>query len=538
MLPRAAGPSVVRAGPLRQNARLKPRTKYGTPPRKCTSGSNAYNGLGAVVASQTQSNSSPYWNLEEFRADRIGNVWYSRSRKAAAADSESATSFYTSDGLLRARLGAFPPGCAPGTVHLDTLYQIADAAGNVIRAGELRQSGCDNNANNHQSASNSYYTAHNKLAVVQKWTDASHTWEEYWYDALGRRVFTRTRHDLPMCGYPIVCPGFVDRTVWDGDQIIAEQRSSGLDSVTGGAPNFGTVRYVHGLGLDAPVAILDNRFTDARVIHYNWRGLAEASSWSNGNPADLELGAGVKVAWPAGQGVYLKKGNNPNVGQEVTWIGSLPANGQGDAGLVYRRNRFFDPASGRFTQEDPIGIAGGLNLYGFANGDPVNFSDPFGLCKEKKLSDVFRCVAWRLKKFQKGVEIAWGVESAVLPLGEETAVITSLELGGGRAASGMGSARALGEAGEAAAGIVKNTERIPSATGTAAFRVPDGLTATTLTEVKNVARLGLTNQLRDFAAFAKATGREFDLVVRSTTELSKPLQDFIRAEGINVRFLP
>jgi uncharacterized protein RhaS with RHS repeats len=35
---------------------------------------------------------------------------------------------------------------------------------------------------------------------------------------------------------------------------------------------------------------------------------------------------------------------------------------------------------GQFTQEDPIGLAGGLNLYGYANGDPVNFSDPFGLC--------------------------------------------------------------------------------------------------------------------------------------------------------------
>jgi hypothetical protein len=27
-----------------------------------------------------------------------------------------------------------------------------------------------------------------------------------------------------------------------------------------------------------------------------------------------------------------------------------------------------------------VGLAGGLNLYGFAAGDPVNFSDPFGLC--------------------------------------------------------------------------------------------------------------------------------------------------------------
>jgi uncharacterized protein RhaS with RHS repeats len=36
--------------------------------------------------------------------------------------------------------------------------------------------------------------------------------------------------------------------------------------------------------------------------------------------------------------------------------------------------------NGSFTQEDPIGIAGGLSLYGYAGGDPVTFTDPFGLC--------------------------------------------------------------------------------------------------------------------------------------------------------------
>ena len=44
------------------------------------------------------------------------------------------------------------------------------------------------------------------------------------------------------------------------------------------------------------------------------------------------------------------------------------------------RNRYYNPQTAQFTQQDPIGLAGGLNLYGFADGDPVNYSDPFGLC--------------------------------------------------------------------------------------------------------------------------------------------------------------
>src|SRR5262249_29186848 len=46
----------------------------------------------------------------------------------------------------------------------------------------------------------------------------------------------------------------------------------------------------------------------------------------------------------------------------------------------YKRNRFYDPVTTTFTQEDPIGIAGGLNAYGFAGGDPVSYGDPQGNC--------------------------------------------------------------------------------------------------------------------------------------------------------------
>jgi RHS repeat-associated protein len=51
-----------------------------------------------------------------------------------------------------------------------------------------------------------------------------------------------------------------------------------------------------------------------------------------------------------------------------------------DTGLTRFGARDYDAEAGRFTAKDPIGFAGGdPNLYGYAHGDPVNFSDPDGL---------------------------------------------------------------------------------------------------------------------------------------------------------------
>ena len=38
--------------------------------------------------------------------------------------------------------------------------------------------------------------------------------------------------------------------------------------------------------------------------------------------------------------------------------------------LVFVRASRYDAGTGQFTQQDPIGIAGGANVYGFAGGDP------------------------------------------------------------------------------------------------------------------------------------------------------------------------
>ncbi|MGC0871251.1 glycohydrolase toxin TNT-related protein, partial [Pantoea agglomerans] len=50
-------------------------------------------------------------------------------------------------------------------------------------------------------------------------------------------------------------------------------------------------------------------------------------------------------------------------------------------GLHYNLFRYYDPDSGRFTQQDPIGLAGGINLYQYAP-NALGWVDPWGLTNE------------------------------------------------------------------------------------------------------------------------------------------------------------
>jgi RHS repeat-associated protein len=54
-----------------------------------------------------------------------------------------------------------------------------------------------------------------------------------------------------------------------------------------------------------------------------------------------------------------------------------------ETGLYYNRNRYYDPAIGRYLQTDPYGE--GLNLYAYVFGNPVNWIDPEGLCAVRRV---------------------------------------------------------------------------------------------------------------------------------------------------------
>jgi RHS repeat-associated protein len=240
----------------------------------------------------------------------------------------------------------------------------------------------------------------------------------------------------------------------------------------------------------------------------------------------------------------------------LSFEGTLLDDKHDQGGTWYRRNRSYDPASGRFTQEDPIGLAGGMNLYGFGAGDPINHSDPFGLCPKSaggdgKTEEMSDCPAgtsgWYANRIANGTgnQVLNEVGGTLATCSESLlcqAVLTVASLGtslveGAAAKGGIAAVRA-GQAGEAAVGAAENIGSKVAIRVAGRTRIPDGMTGSVLTEVKNVRNLSFTRQLRDYAQYAQSNGLRFDLWVRSTTRLSGPLQDAITSGVVNLRIIP
>jgi RHS repeat-associated protein len=252
-----------------------------------------------------------------------------------------------------------------------------------------------------------------------------------------------------------------------------------------------------------------------------------------------------------------------------------------ETGLYYLRARYYDPTSGQFLTRDPLETST-RQPYSYANDNPLNFTDPTGM---GIFGDAVNFAGGGINTLSTGIgavggfideggnalgnlaaggadSLTFGLSTAVLnhfgvhpdkcsswftagqlagpiALGAATDGLGDLVLGARAAEEGMAGVRALGAAGEQAAGIIKNTDRIPSLSETAAYRIPDELNATTIGEVKNVVSLSYTNQLRDFDAYARQEGLTFNLYVRGSTSLSGPLQNAVSEGEINlIRNLP
>ncbi|MGH7613079.1 MAG: RHS repeat domain-containing protein [Gemmatimonadales bacterium] len=191
-----------------------------------------------------------------------------------------------------------------------------------------------------------WWTAESRLAALKVVGGDS---LDFRYDADGRLV----RKD--------VNGGAQAYFLWQGDNLLAELNGTatgkvaeysyypGLDNphavITGTIPHFA---HVDGIG--NVIALTDSAKVVRRDYDFDaWGGLRGGTDFKPFANADRARFKGA------------------------LWLGP-------QVDVYYMRARWYEPNSGRFLSEDPIGLAGGLNSFAYAADDPINGSDPTGLC--------------------------------------------------------------------------------------------------------------------------------------------------------------
>lgn len=263
-----------------------------------------------------------------------------------------------------------------------------------------------------------------------------------------------------------------------------------------------------------------------------------------------------------------------------------------ETGLYYLQNRYYNPQWGRFLNADTLINQSSLlgdNMFAYCYNNPVVMSDKTGnlpfFAITAAIGAVVGAIVGGVTAAKSGGNVGKGVATGALTgaligaaagmaagaiLAGNIAATTGAVIKGGSAlvstistggisaggayiANNLSQAAnnllpatqspsgkmqdvvAKGRAGEVAANIVKNHKHIPSITGTAAYRIPDGLDMQLrlLSEVKNyTGTLSYTNQLKDFALWSRENG--YIMHLYTNARLSGPLQQAVDSGIIKV----
>jgi RHS repeat-associated protein len=217
--------------------------------------------------------------------------------------------------------------------HGDSHYQY-DAQGNRIAQARGKD---------RQLKTSYSYDAQNQLVAIT--TNGKQS--RYHYDPLGRRI--KKENETNSTDFLWLDDVLLSETTYDNDE-----------------PQTRT--YLFEPYSFKPLAFIDNQ--QLYYYHLDHLGTPQEISDYQGN-----------IVWSGNYKAY----GSIALAQENAIDNNLRFQGQyfdEESGLHYNRFRYYDPQVGRFINQDPIGLAGGINNYRYVP-NPVGWVDPFGLaCKE------------------------------------------------------------------------------------------------------------------------------------------------------------
>ncbi len=138
-------------------------------------------------------------------------------------------------------------------------------------------------------------------------------------------------------------------------ELLAEAANDGVTEYVylHGAPmamvKQGNVYYLHTDQLGTPRAMTDA----SKKVVWRWDSDPFGATAANEDPDNDGVKVTMNLRFP---GQYF----------------------DAESGLHFNWNRYYDPATGRYVTSDPIGLAGGLNTFGYAKSNPIKYFDSRG----------------------------------------------------------------------------------------------------------------------------------------------------------------
>ncbi len=253
----------------------------------------------------------------------------------------------------------------------------------------------------------SYDSAGNRIGIEMRlWNEQTPTWSVTGVYEAGNRIqaFAGCSYDTDADGNVTqrACPGQTLTFGWSADGRLTSIAVAGGNTISFAYDPAGRLvrRDVNGSPASYFLWEGDNLHAElgadgaTRVGEYSYYGLDDLHAFIWGQtPASPQYAHRDAVGNIRGLGGVSRSYEYDSWGALVggtdwlgfggvdraRWKGALYLAPEAD--LYYMRNRWYEPRTGRFLSEDPLGLAGGLNLYSFAGDDPVQGSDPLGLAE-------------------------------------------------------------------------------------------------------------------------------------------------------------